>query len=56
LLHDANGELHIAVLELELLLESTRLDASQRAALTTALEACRKAAALLRRDPDGYRG
>lgn len=56
MLHDANGELHIAVLELELLLESPRLDADTRAALTTALEACRKAAALLRRDPEHARG
>lgn len=56
MLHDANGELHIAVLELELLLESARLDGDVRTALATALEACRRAAALLRKHQDSSRG
>jgi hypothetical protein len=51
LLHDANGELNIAVLELELLLESSHLDPDARAAIHNALEACRNVAAILRCDP-----
>lgn len=53
LLHDANGELSIALLHLELLLESgaasgegSRYDGSE--AIAEALEACRRAAASLR--------
>jgi hypothetical protein len=52
-LHDANGELSIAVLQLELLLEAgeesagaSRYDGNE--ALAEALEACRRAAASLR--------
>jgi hypothetical protein len=54
-LHDANGELSIAVLQLELLLEAGAGEASSgpsryddTEALAEALEACRRAAASLR--------
>lgn len=47
-LHDANGELSVAMLELELQLERGDLDEPMREALATALEACRRSAARLR--------
>ena len=47
-LHDANDELSIAPLQLELLLEAGGLDASSERSVREALEACRAAAAALR--------
>ena len=55
-LHDANGELNVAVLELELLLESADLDTAARTAVGTALGACREAAAILRHGRGTSRG
>ena len=47
-LHDANDELSIATMQLELLLETGALDASSEHSVREALEACRAAAAALR--------
>ena len=47
-LHDANDELSIATMQLELLLEAGGLDASSERSVREALEACRAAAAALR--------
>jgi hypothetical protein len=47
-LHDANDELSIATMQLELLLETGALDASSERSVREALEACRAAAAALR--------
>jgi len=47
-LHDANDELSIATMQLELLLETGGLDASSEHSVREALEACRAAAAALR--------
>ena len=47
-LHDANDELSIATMQLELLLETGGLDASSGHSVREALEACRAAAAALR--------
>jgi hypothetical protein len=47
-LHDANDELSIATMQLELLLETGALDASSERSVGEALEACRAAAAALR--------
>lgn len=44
LLHGLNNELSVAVMEIELLLESEGLDESARESLTRALDACRRAA------------
>jgi hypothetical protein len=44
LLHDVNDELSIAVLQLEMLLESGTADFATRASLEESLDACRKAA------------
>lgn len=48
LLHDANDELSVAVMELELLLEGASLDGPARESLAGSLEACRRAAASLK--------
>jgi hypothetical protein len=48
LLHDANDELSIAVLQLEILLESGSTGLPARESLEESLDACRKAAAALR--------
>jgi hypothetical protein len=47
-LHEANGQLSNAVLQLSLLLEDPTLDASRRADIEAALEACRRTAGSLR--------
>jgi hypothetical protein len=47
-LHDANGQLSNAVLQLSLVLEDASLDDSRRADVEAALEACRRAAGSLR--------
>jgi hypothetical protein len=44
LLHDVNDELSIAVLQLEMLLESGTAGAAARESLEESLDACRKAA------------
>jgi hypothetical protein len=44
LLHDVNDELSIAVLQLEMLLESGTAEAAARESLEESLDACRKAA------------
>jgi hypothetical protein len=46
-LHDANGQLSVAVLHLGLLLEGEPLEESARDSLQEALDACRSAAASL---------
>ena len=48
LLHDVNDELSIAVLQLEMMLESGEADAASRASLEESLDACRKAASSLK--------
>ena len=48
LLHDVNDELSIAVLQLEMMLESGKVDGEARDALEESLDACRKAAANLK--------
>jgi hypothetical protein len=47
LLHDVNNELSIAVLQLEMLLESGAAERPPRESLDESLDACRKAAAAL---------
>ncbi len=47
-LHDANDELSIATMQLELLLETGGLDEAALRSVREALEACRSAAAVLR--------
>lgn len=49
LLHDVNGELSIAVLQLEMMLEAGAVEAQSREALEESLDACRKAAESLKR-------
>ena len=44
LLHDVNDELSIAVLQLEMMLESESVEAQSRESLEESLDACRKAA------------
>ena len=44
LLHDVNDELSIAVLQLEMMLESGSVEAQARESLEESLDACRKAA------------
>jgi hypothetical protein len=48
LLHDVNDELSIAVLQLEMMLESGSVEAQSRESLEESLDACRKAAEGLR--------
>ncbi len=48
LLHDVNDELSIAVLQLEMMLETTRIDGEARDSLEESLDACRKAATNLK--------
>jgi hypothetical protein len=48
LLHDVNDELSIAVLQLEMMLESGALEAQSRESLEESLDACRKAAESLK--------
>lgn len=47
-LHDVNDELSIAVLQLEMMLESGALAGPSRESLEESLDACRRAAAGLR--------
>lgn len=47
-LHDANDELSIATMQLELLLEEGSLDASSTRSVRETLDACRAATAALR--------
>jgi hypothetical protein len=47
-LHDANDELSIATMQLELLLEAGGLDASSAHSVRETLDACRAATAALR--------
>jgi hypothetical protein len=47
-LHDVNDELSIAVLQLEMMLESGSLEGAARESLEESLDACRKAAESLR--------
>ena len=47
-LHDANDELSIATMQLELLLETGGLDPSSTRSVREALEACRAATSALR--------
>lgn len=47
-LHDVNDELSIAVLQLEMMLESGAADGASRESLEESLDACRKAAESLR--------
>jgi hypothetical protein len=49
LLHDVNDELSIAVLQIEMLLESGGSEAQSRESLEESLDACRKAAESLKR-------
>jgi hypothetical protein len=44
LLHDVNDELSIAVLQLEMMLESGSIEAQARESLEESLDACRRAA------------
>jgi predicted acetyltransferase len=44
LLHDANDELSIAVLQLEMMLEAGTVESQSRESLEESLDACRKAA------------
>ena len=48
LLHDVNDELSIAVLQLEMMLESGSVEAQSRESLEESLDACRKAAESLK--------
>ena len=48
LLHDVNDELSIAVLQLEMMLETGTAEAQSRDSLEESLDACRKAADCLR--------
>ena len=48
LLHDVNNELSIAVLQLEMMLETGTAEAQSRDSLEESLDACRKAADCLR--------
>ena len=48
LLHDVNDELSIAVLQLEMMLESGSVEAQSRESLEESLDACRKAAECLK--------
>ena len=48
LLHDVNDELSIAVLQLEMMLESGAVEAQARESLEESLDACRKAAESLK--------
>ncbi|HET9693145.1 MAG TPA: hypothetical protein VFP48_02080 [Steroidobacteraceae bacterium] len=48
LLHDVNDELSIAVLQLEMMLESGSVEALARESLEESLDACRKAAESLK--------
>jgi hypothetical protein len=48
LLHDVNDELSIAVLQLEMMLESGAVEAQSRESLEESLDACRKAAESLK--------
>lgn len=48
LLHDVNDELSIAVLQLEMMLETGTAEAQSRESLEESLDACRKAADCLR--------
>jgi hypothetical protein len=48
LLHDVNDELSIAVLQLEMMLESGSVESQSRESLEESLDACRKAAEGLR--------
>jgi hypothetical protein len=48
LLHDVNDELSIAVLQLEMMLESGSVEAQFRESLEESLDACRKAAESLK--------
>ena len=43
-LHDVNDELSIAVLQLEMMLESGSIEAQSRESLEESLDACRRAA------------
>ena len=47
-LHDANDELSVATMQLELLLETGSLDASSTQSVRETLEACRAATSALR--------
>ena len=47
-LHDVNDELSIAVLQLEMMLESGAVEGTSRESLEESLDACRKAAESLR--------
>ena len=47
-LHDVNDELSIAVLQLEMMLESGVVEGTSRESLEESLDACRKAAESLR--------
>jgi hypothetical protein len=47
-LHDANDELSIAIMQLELLLETGGLDSSAERSVRETLDACRAATAALR--------
>lgn len=55
LLHDANEELSVAVLELELLLERGDLDVAAQCSLASCLEACRRAAQHVRQVSSEFR-
>jgi hypothetical protein len=48
LLHDANDELSIVVLQLEMMLEGGMVEAQSRESLEESLDACRKAADCLK--------
>lgn len=48
LLHDVNDELSIAVLQLEMMLETGTVESQSRDSLEESLDACRKAAECLR--------
>jgi len=48
LLHDVNDELSIAVLQLEMMLESGAVETQSRESLEESLDACRKAAESLK--------
>ncbi|MCE3285611.1 MAG: hypothetical protein K0R70_1867 [Steroidobacteraceae bacterium] len=48
LLHDVNDELSIAVLQLEMMLESGSIEAQSRESLEESLDACRRAAESLK--------
>lgn len=48
LIHDANEELSVAMLELELLLDRGSLDRDSRGSLESSLEACRRVAQIIR--------